>query len=352
MNHHKAASERAFRAVRPGRRIWIALAALAVAATPACQSSNAEVGADEQILVSVSIAAPSAAPVYLADVLGYFKEEGLNVQVKEIANASLQVATGQVKYGQVNTSTLLQSASQGIGLQAVCVTQIDPSYILAVSDAVWKQRGLTESMSLKEQLTALKGEQITAVGGRTTNPGAKLLQALLTKNGLPPDWIGVLSMAGSSQATAAFQNGQVGLIFQPQPQPDQVLSKVPGRILYNIGDSPLFAEMDNVPWSTIATSADFAKANPEVTTKVCNAIGRANDYLDDHPDQAAEQLKSLIPTDFEILKDSLPTYKWARDGRMSEADFFRGVDVLAAMDMFAEVTQDQIKTAYTSAYQK
>jgi ABC-type nitrate/sulfonate/bicarbonate transport system substrate-binding protein len=343
---------RAPRSARRGRRIGVALAALVVTAASACGSGNAAVGEGETVLVSVSIAAPSAGPVYLANALGYFKDAGLNVQVKEIANASLQIATGQVKYGLVNTSTLMQSASKNIGLQAVCVTQVDPSYILAVSDVVWKKRGLTDSMTLKEKLAALKGEQITAVGGGTTNPGAKLLQALLEKNGLPADTIGVLSMTSSSAATASFKNGQVGVIFQPQPQPDQVLSLVHGKILYNTGNSPLFAEMDNVPWSTLATSAKFAQANPDMTAKMCTAIGKANDYLDKNPVQAAEQLKNSMPTDLAILKDSMPTYKWAPAGKMSEADFARGVEVLGSMGMFAKVSPEQVKAAYTTAHQK
>jgi NitT/TauT family transport system substrate-binding protein len=349
MNRSDAASEnRRF----TGRRVRVVAAALAVAAASACGSGSAAVAEGDPILVSVSIAAPSAAPIFLADTLGYFKEEGLNVEVREIANASLQVATGQVQYGAVNTNTLMQSASEDIGLQGVCVTQVDPSYVLAVSDDTWNRRGLSESMSLKDQLTALKGEQITAVGGRTVNPGAKLLEALLEKNGLPADWIGVLSMAGASQATAAFQNKQVGVIFQPQPQPDQVLSHVPGRVLYSIGDSPLFSEMDNVPWSTIATSAKFAAANPDMTKKFCNAIGRANNYLDDNPDGAAEALKSVMPVEPEILKNAMPTYKWARDASMSESDFFHGVEVLTGMGMFDQApSPDSTRAAYTAAYQ-
>jgi len=329
-----------------------ALAALVATGTSACQSGNAVVGEGETVLVSVSIAAPSAGPVYLANALGYFKDEGLNVEVKEIANASLQIATGQVKYGLVNTTTLMQSASENIGLQAVCITQVDPSYILAVSDAVWNKHGLTEAMPLKDKLAALKGEKITAVGGRTTNPGAKLLEALYKKNGLPPDTISVLSMTSSAASTAAFQNGQVGVIFQPQPQPDQVLSMVPGKIVYNTGDSPLFTEMDNVAWSTLATSAKFAAANPDLTAKMCTAIGKANDYLDKSPADAAEALKDLLPTDLAILKDSMPTYKWAPAGKMSEADFANSVDVLASMGMFAKVTPDQVKASYTTAHQQ
>jgi ABC-type nitrate/sulfonate/bicarbonate transport system substrate-binding protein len=232
------------------------------------------------------------------------------------------------------------------------VTQIDPSYVLAVSDDTWNRRGLTESMSLKDQLTALKGEQITAVGGKTANPGAKLLAALLERNGLPADWIGVLSMASAAGATAAFQNNQVGVIFQPQPQPDQVLSHVPGKILYSTGDSTLFTDMDDVAWSTIATSAKFAAANPDLTRKVCNAIGRANNQLDADPKGSAEALRSVLPVDPAILENAMPTYKWARDASMSEADFFHGVEVLDGMGMFDKApTPESTRAAYTAAYQ-
>jgi len=339
------------RAPRVRGRIGAVLAAAAIASTAACGSGSATLGEREPVVIAISIAAPAAAPIFLADALGYFKQEGLNVEVKQIANNSLQIATSQVHYGQISTHTLMQSASEDIGLQAVCVTQVDPSYILAVSERTWKQRGLTESMTLREQLTALKGEHITAVGGGIVNPGPKLLEALLDKNGLPRNWIGVLSMGGAAEATAAFQNGQVGVIFQPQPQPDQVLSHVPGRILYSIADSPLFAEMDNVAWSEIATSAKFAAANPDLTRKVCNAIGRANNHLDDDPERAAEQLQGVLPVEPEILKKAMPTYKWARDARMNPTEFFDGVKVLGAMGMFDQASPESTTAAYTAAYQ-
>src|SRR5882757_3224457 len=106
MNTNSTASR--WPAVRPSRRTVIggALAALVASGTSACGDDTAAVGADETVLVSVSIAAPSAGPVYLANALGYFKDEGLKVEVKEIANASLQIATGKVQFGLVNTSTL------------------------------------------------------------------------------------------------------------------------------------------------------------------------------------------------------------------------------------------------------
>ncbi|MFB7495732.1 ABC transporter substrate-binding protein [Streptomyces sp. NPDC056161] len=326
--------------------------AIALTAAAGCSASAAP-GKGEAITISVSIAAPANAPVFLADELGYFKDEGLDVKLQTIANASLQIATGKVQFGAVNTSTVMQAAAQDIKLQEICVTQVDPSYILAVSDVAWKRNGMDESMSLKEQLTALKGENITAIGGRTVNPGAKLLESLLQKEGLPKDWIGVLSQANTAASTAAFQKGQVGLVFQPQPIPDQVLSVAPGKIIYDTGSSDLFSELDDVAWSGIGASTSYAADHPEVSKKVCNAIGRANDYLDQHPEDAAKTLHNDMDSfDEKVLADSMGTYKWAKGADMSEEQFGKSIEVLAGLGMFEKPSADVLQRAYTADYQK
>lgn len=326
--------------------------AAVLAATVGGCSTGASAGDGGPIIVSVSIAAPANAPIFLADELGYFKNLGLDVEVKTIANASLQLATGEIQYGAVNTSTVMEAVAHDIGLQEICVTQMDPSYILAVSDLAWERGHLNDSMSLKEKLTALKGEKLTAIGGREVNPGAKLLESLLAKNDLPPDWIGVLSQASSAASTAAFQNGQVGIVFQPQPVPDQVLSQVPGRIIFNTGDSPLFSEMDGVSWSGIGVSKTYAAENPDISKKICDAIGQANNYLDTNPVQAAEVLQKDMPAfDVKTLQNAMGTYKWAKDAAMSEQQFAESAKVLANLEIIGPPTAEHTDAAFTTDYQ-
>jgi NitT/TauT family transport system substrate-binding protein len=328
-----------------------AFAGLAVlaATTSGCAASGADTG---PIIVSVSVAAPANAPVFLADELGYFRKQGLNVEVKTVANASLQIATGKVPYGAVNTSTVLDAVSHNIGLREICVTQLDPSYVLAVSDLAWRRARLSQSMTLKQTLTALKGEKLTAIGGRDVNPGAKLLESLLKKNGLPANWIGVLAQTSSAASTAAFKNGQVGLVFQPQPAPDQVLSQVPGRILFTTGGSPLFAEMDNAAWSGIGVSKKYATEHPDVSKKICDAIGEANNYLDANPEKAAETLhKDMSSFDLKVLQNAMTTYKWAKDAAMSKEQFATSAKVLASLGIVASASATQLDAAYTATYQ-
>src|SRR5882757_2197090 len=91
------------RAVKFRRLACALLAPALVAAVGGCasQSSGSSQG---PVSMSIGIAAPTSAPVYIADALGYFKKQGLNVNVKIIPNAYLSIAAGQIQYGLVGVS--------------------------------------------------------------------------------------------------------------------------------------------------------------------------------------------------------------------------------------------------------
>jgi NitT/TauT family transport system substrate-binding protein len=340
------------RAVRFRKRAW-ALLAPAVLAVAACASQGGGTagGGQGPVTMAIGIAAPTSAPVYLADSLGYFKQQGLDVNVKIIPNAYLSLAAGQIQYGLVGTSQLIQAAAKGTGLQQICVAQMDPSYILAVSQKTLTAKGITPSMSLKQTLTRLKGENVTEVGG-AVNPGAVLLASLLKQNGLPSNWITIISQTSSASATASFAQGQVGVVFQPQPVPDQLLSRVPGRIIFNTGNSPQFSSLTQVPWSGIVASKSYIAAHPDVSKKICSAIGQANNYVTSHPAQAANVLQPKMSAfGLNVLEKGLATYKWANGGKMTEAQFQAGIKVLASYGLVQNLSADALRAAYTSAYQ-
>lgn len=334
------------------RRLACALAAPALlASVAACSSSGGGSGGDASITMSITLAAPTSAPVYLAQSLGYFKQEGLNVNVKIIPNSYQSLAAGQIQFGLIGITQVVQAASQGVPLQQICVAQTDPSYVLAVSQKTMNAKGITSSMSLKETLTKLQGEEVSEVGG-AVNPGSVLLASLLKQNGLPSNWIKVVSETSNSSATASFMAGQVGVIFQPQPQPDALLSKVPGKIIFNTGGSSQFASLKGAPWSGIAASTNYLKANPDVAKKVCAAIGKADNYVISNPGQAAKDIQPQMPTyPVSLLEKALPTYNWAPDGTMTESAYQAGLKALASYGIFQQPSASVLNAAYTTKYQ-
>jgi NitT/TauT family transport system substrate-binding protein len=301
--------------------------------------------------MSITLAAPTSAPVYLAQSLGYFKQQGLNVNVKIIPNSFQSLAAGQIQFGLIGVSQVVQAASQGVPLQQICISQTDPSYVMAVSQKTMSAKGITSSMSLKETLTKLRGEEVTEVGG-AVNPGSILLASLLKQNGLPSNWIKVVSETSNTAATASFIAGQVGVVFQPQPQPDALLAKVPGKIIFDTADSSLFANLKGTPWSGIAASTNYLKANPDVAKKVCAAIGKADNYVTSNPDQAAKDLQPQMTTyPVSLLEKALPTYNWAADGKMTESAYQAGVKVLASYGVVQQPSASVLGAAYTTEYQ-
>ena len=338
------------------RKLACALLAPALlAGVAACSSgggSDSSGGGDPtSVTLALTIAAPTSAPVYVAQSLGYFKKQGLDVNVKIIPDAYESLATGQIQFGSIGVSQVLQAASNGTPLQQICVTQTSPDYVLAVSQKTMDAKGITSSMSLKETLTKLQGEVVTEVGG-AVNPGSILLASLLTRNGLPSDWIKVVSETSTSSATASFIEGQVGVVFQPQPEPDALLSKVPGKIIFNTADSPLFTSLDGTPWSGIAASSSYVAAHPDVTKEICKAIGEADNYILANPAPAAKDIQPQMSSISEqAIAAALPTYKFAPNAAMSESQWEAGVKALASYGIFAQPSSSTMSSAYSTKYQ-
>ncbi|HEY1704542.1 MAG TPA: ABC transporter substrate-binding protein [Trebonia sp.] len=337
------------------RRLACALAALALLGTAtACSASgSSSSGGDpsSSVTLALTIAAPTSAPVYVAQSQGFFKQQGLNVTVRIIPDAYESLATGQIQFGLIGVSQAVQTVDKGVGLQQICVTQTDPSYLLAVSQKTMTAKGITSSMSLKETLTKLQGEVVTEVGG-AVNPGSILLESLLKKNGLPSDWIKIVSETSNASATASFIEGQVGVVFQPQPQPDELLAKVPGKIIFNTAGSSLFPGLSGAPWSAITASTSYLAAHPDTAKEICGAIAKADNYINSDPAGAAKAIEPQV-TGFSTtaIQKALPTYNFAADAKMSQSQFDTGVKALASYGLFQEPSASQMSSLYTTKYQ-
>jgi NitT/TauT family transport system substrate-binding protein len=340
---------------RKGKLSTLACALLApalLASVAACSSGGSSGGSGpSSVTLSITIAAPTSAPVYIAQSLGYFKQQGLNVNVKIIPDAYESLATGQIQFGDIGVAQVVQAASSGTPLQQICVTETSPSYVMAVSQKTMSAKGITATMSLKETLTKLKGEVVTEVGG-AVNPGSILLASLLKQNGLPGNWITVVSETSNASATASFIEGQAGVVFQPQPVPDELLSKVPGKIIFNTADSPLFANLDGTPWSGIAASTSYVAAHPGVSKEICNAIGKADNYILANPTPAAKDIQPQMSSyPAQLIQKALPTYKFAAGANMSESQFDAGIKVLSSYGIFQQPSASALSSAYTTKYQ-
>ncbi len=330
--------------------VGLVIAAVALMLT-ACSGGGSDPATNGQVTIAIQVAAPPSAPVYLADSLGYFKKQGLDVKISIVANNSLQLATGQLHYGIVGTTQMIQAAEKGTGLQEICPTVTTPNYVLAVSQSVLDKNHITTSTSLTDTLAALDGEKVAEIGG-ATNPGSVLLGQLLTKNGLAANSIKVISQTSTASSTASFANGQVGVVFQPQPAPDLVLSKVPGRIVFQTQGSSIFSALEGAPWAGIVGPTSFLSKNADLNKKICTAVAQANNYLLDNPAASAQKLQSVMSAfSAKQLEDGLAAYPFVRNATMSTTDFNNGVKELSDFGLVKAPDASVLSKTYTTAAQ-
>jgi len=203
-----------------------------VAAGIAMSVALLPVGATAQDLKSVrfgSINATSDAGVFLADEFGYFKDEGLKVEITTIDNApalTAAIATNQLDVAGISvTPGLFAATSQGINLRIVGDKQsFSPGF---GSTKIVMRKGVqgTDEKSIVE---ALKGKTVAI-----NSKGAityYFIDKLLGKYGLSQSDVNLVELSYPNIATALRDDRvEVGTLIEPFVT--QVVGKGEGAIL-------------------------------------------------------------------------------------------------------------------------
>lgn len=333
--------------------IRIAATVLALACAGACpsawsQASNQTAPEKTSINIATASVGITYLPLVLADRLGYFKQEGLDVTISTFAGGSkaLQALLGNssdfVSGAYSNTITM---AAKGQIITCIAVQARYSGLSLGIS----KKR-----MPSYKSFADLKGMKIgVSAPGSSTH---MFLAHLLSKGGLNSSDVAVIGVSTGSGAVAAFQSGQLDALSDNEP----VMSK-----LEDAGDLKIVATTRNkagndaaygapFPEASILTKQAFIKTNPRTVQAVTNAIVRAERWLQKAtPEQVAEAVppdqlmgdRALYISAFQRTREAL-----SLDGRMS-ADGARVVyDVLGAFTPEVKATPIDLSKTYDNRF--
>jgi NitT/TauT family transport system substrate-binding protein len=177
------------------------------------------VAADTPLAVRLGVGTDSITmtPFYLAQKLGFFKAEGLDVQFVPLPSAALMIAplgAGQLDVGGgAITAGLYNAVGRGINLRIVADLGSDPPgygfQTLVVRNTLLKSGGYKSVKDLKGKRIA-----ITAMGISTS----ALVAALLKTGGLTMNDVKMLYMPVADQI-AAMGNGSLDASLMPEPGP-------------------------------------------------------------------------------------------------------------------------------------
>jgi NitT/TauT family transport system substrate-binding protein len=288
---HQELSMRAVPTVRT-----LLLAAVAIGAVVGLSGS---LRADE--LTIGTIGASSDAPFFVADKLGYFKDEGLTVKFVRFDSAAKMIpslGSGEVDVGSGATSAGLYNAvKRGIGIKIVAdKARNAKGYGF---EAIMVRKAEFDSGKIKS-LKDFKGKKV-AISAKGNSEAAILNHALKTV-GL--GWSDVDPVyLGFPQHIAAMQNGAVDASLTVEPTVSQLLKL--GTAVKLIGADEFYPDAQT---AVIFYGAKFIKDKPAEAKKFMKALVRGmrtyNDALKDGhiAGPNADEIISIL-TEYSFIKD-------------------------------------------------
>lgn len=289
-------------------------------------------------------------PSYVAMSLGYFEEEGLEIDLINLQGADkvmTAMISDEIQIGLAGPEANIYTSLQGIADKAVIfaqLTQRDGSFLVG--------REPIENFSI-EMLDDLERAEI--IGGRAGGAPEMTLEYVLKTNGLD---IGVDDESKSVNVRTDIQFAAMGGTFASgegdfvtlfEPTATQFEKEGKGYILTAIG-----AHSGNIPFTAYSATSSYMKANPDVIQRFTNAIYKGQQYVASHD---AEEIAPLLQPYFEeiALEDMITVvqrYKeieaWDTNPILEPEALEKLMDVMALAGQLEEraVYADIVTTAF------
>lgn len=244
-------------------------------------------------------------PLSIAEIKGFFNDEGLSVKVADFAGGSkaLQAVVGgsaDVVSGAFEHTINLQSKGQFY--RAFVQQGRAPAIVLAVSK---------KTMPDYKSPADLKGKKVGVTApGSSTN---MMVNFFLEQNGLKPTDVAFIGVGAGAGAVTAMRTGQVDVIANLDPVIGTLVKEDAIQI---IADTRTVADTQkifggNMPSACLYASQEFLDKNPRTAQALANAIVRADKWIQAND---AQTIAKTVPAayllgDVELYKQCLDANK-------------------------------------------
>ncbi len=286
-------------------------------------------------------------PLTLASQLGFFKDEGLTVNISDLRGGSEAVAA--LLGGSVDAVTgfyehTIRARAQGKRLVMVALFDRYPGVVLMVG-----KRHLDTVQTIKD-LTG-KPVGVTAVGSSTD----QLLKYLLRKNALDPQAIPVVT-AGISTMLGALEQDQIWAGVIVDPLATKLERDGIAKPLYDTRTEKGTLDIFGGPWpgGGFYTTEDFMQQHPRTVQSLVNAGLRALRYIKEH---SPEEIAAAMPPSFwggdrdqyvSSLRANIGLY--SSDGMMPEEGASNVLKTLLLVDQTIAQAKIDLKETYDNSF--
>ena len=329
--------------------IRLALGAVVFALTAPGQAQAAL----EKTQVHIAVGGKSAfyyLPLTIAEQLGYFKAEGLDVTISDFAGGStaLRAVVGgsaDVVSGAYEHTISLQGKKQFF--QAFVLQGRLPQISMGVATA--KAASYRSPKDLKGMKIG-----VSAPGSSTNN----LVNQMLGKEGLRPTDVSIVGVGTGAGAIAAIKSGQIDAISNTDP----VMTKLEqdGAVKI-IADTRTFKGTNAIwgaplPAGCLYAPIEFVKKNPNTVQALTNAIVRADKWLETATPQ---DILKTVPEAYLLGDKALYLFAYGKikealslDGSISDAGAKATLKALAAFDPQIKPAEIKLDQTYTNEFVK
>ena len=328
------------------RQALLALACLGVSA-----GASAQTGALERRDVHLAVGGKASLyylPLTVAEQLGYFKDEGLDLKISDFAGGaqSLRAVVGgsaDVVAGAYEHTINMQAQKQAL----IAFVQMGRLPQISVGIATTKAASYRSPRDLKGLKVGVSAP------GSSTNI---LFNYFISRDGLKPNDVAVIGVGTGAGAIAALKNGQIDAISNADP----IMTK-----LEQDGAIKLIADWRTVkgteqtfggqlPAAALYAPVRFVRENPNSIQALTTAIVRANRWI---AAASATDVARVVPESYLLGDRALYLFAYdkvkeafSRDGVISGAGARATLTILAGYNPSIKPNEIKLADTYTNEF--
>ncbi|WP_293225094.1 ABC transporter substrate-binding protein [Ottowia sp.] len=328
----------------PLLRLSLIAAALALGGTLPAQAADAStvtimVGGINKIIYL---------PAKLTEALGYFKDEGLNVELQSQpagVDAENQLIAGAVQGVVGFYDHTIDLQAKGKEVEAIAVFGKVPGEVEMVS---------TKAAPTFKSMADAKGKTLGVTGlGSSTD---FLTRYLALRQGVESKEYSLLPVGAGNSFIAAIKQDRIQAGMTTEPTVSQLLKTGDAQVLVDMRtEEGTKAALGGLyPAPSLYVSNAWAESHKEQATKLAHAFAKTMQYLHTH---SAEEIADKMPRDYygndkamyvAAIKSSLPMF--TTDGRMPEGGPETVLKVLSTFKPQVKAKNIDLSKTYTNAY--
>jgi NitT/TauT family transport system substrate-binding protein len=240
-------------------------------------TANSAAGTPQKVTVGV-LPLVATAPIYLGEEKGFFKEEGLDLELQSSEGGAAivpSVFSGGFQFGYSNTLSILVAADKGLDLRFVTNGASSATEGDADATAV-----VVQADSDIRSPADLAGKRVSV--NTLSNIGDTTIRYVVESDGGDQSSIEFVEVP-FPEAPAALANQQVDAAWIAEPFLTEALSHGARVVTYNYRDTD-----PNLDIGGYFASANTIESNPELVEKFTKAMNKSLAYAGENPDEVRE----------------------------------------------------------------